>query len=242
MRLTEHVALVASGAAGFDLTDPLDCHAYLVRGTAASALIDAGAGRSTEVMLRNLGGSEPDYLLLTHGHADHAGGATGLARLLPGLRVMAGSPAQAWIATGDEARLSVPQGRAAGVYPPDYVFQACPGTQPIADGAEFDLGGVILRAIATPGHSDGHTCYLLQAPDYQALFSGDCVFTGGRISLQNLHDCRIPEYASSLAKLAQLNIDALLPGHHEISLARAARHLAAAHATIVRGLLPESTV
>jgi hydroxyacylglutathione hydrolase len=47
MRLTEHVTLVASGTAGFDLTGPLDCHVYLVRGSDGSALIDAGAGRST---------------------------------------------------------------------------------------------------------------------------------------------------------------------------------------------------
>lgn len=42
-------------------------------------------------------------------------------------------------------------------------------------------------------HADGHTCYLLDAPEGRALFSGDCVFTGGRISLQNLHDARVPE-------------------------------------------------
>jgi glyoxylase-like metal-dependent hydrolase (beta-lactamase superfamily II) len=143
MRLTEHVRLVASGAAGFDLTDPLDCHAYLVEGTRRTALIDAGAGRSAGEILRAMS-TQPDYLLLTHGARDH-----------------------------------------------------------------------------------------------QALFSGDCVFTGGRVSPQNLHDCRIAEYA---ARLAQLSVHALFPGHHEISLARATRHLSAAHATMARGMLPESTV
>ena len=41
MRLTDHVTLVASGAYGFDLSDPLDCHVYLVRGARDSALVDA---------------------------------------------------------------------------------------------------------------------------------------------------------------------------------------------------------
>ncbi|MEV0640035.1 MBL fold metallo-hydrolase [Streptomyces sp. NPDC050619] len=245
MRLTEHVTLVASGAAGFDLTDPLDCHVYLVHGTRRSALIDAGAGRSTADILRNAataGAAEPDHLLLTHGHADHAGGAAALAGRLPGMRVLAGAPAHAWIAAGDEAAISLDRGRSAGVYPPDYDFPPCPVTAPIADGEEIDLGGgVVLRALATPGHADGHTCYLLDSPGYRALFSGDCVFTGGRVSLQNLHDCRIPEYAASLTRLAALDIDALFPGHHEISLARAGRHLVAARDTVARGLLPRST-
>jgi glyoxylase-like metal-dependent hydrolase (beta-lactamase superfamily II) len=82
---------------------------------------------------------------------------------------------------------------------------------------------------------------LLETPGHRALFSGDCVFTGGRVSLQNLHDCRIPEYAASLARLAELEIDELFPGHHEICLARGRRHLVAARDVFTRGLLPEST-
>jgi hydroxyacylglutathione hydrolase len=241
MRLTEHVRLVGSGAAGFDLTDPLDCHVYLVHGGRSAALVDAGAGRDVAAILRNGGTAVPEYLLLTHAHADHAGGAAELAQRIPGLRVLAGPPAADWIATGDERMASLDVARAGGTYPADYVFPPCPTVVPITDGTRIDLGGVTLHAIATPGHADGHTCYLLETPDYRALFSGDCVFTGGRVSLQNLHDCRIPEYAQSLTRLADLDIDALFPGHHEISLTRAHRHLTAARDVVTRGLLPPST-
>ncbi|MFC4054697.1 MBL fold metallo-hydrolase [Actinomadura syzygii] len=246
MRLTQHVELVGSGAAGFDLTDPLDCHVYLVRGSRGAALVDAGAGTSAGLLARRLrtaaGPAGERHLLLTHGHADHAGGAAAVARDVEGIAVRAGAPASDWIASGAEDKLSVDRGKAAGVYPPEYAFPACPAVRPIADGERVDLGGgVVLTAIATPGHADGHICYLLDAPEGRALFSGDCVFTAGRISLQNLHDARVPEYAASLARLAALEIDILLPGHHEISLARAGRHLAAARDVITRGLLPGST-
>jgi glyoxylase-like metal-dependent hydrolase (beta-lactamase superfamily II) len=241
VRLSEDVDLVGSGAAGFDLTDPLDCHVYLARGERACALVDAGAGRDVGAILANLGGAVPAFLLLTHGHADHAGGAAELARRLPGLRVLAGPPADRWIAAGDERMISLDRARAGGAYPPGYAFTACPRAEPITDGTLIDLGGVTLRAVATPGHADGHTCYLLEAPGRRALFSGDCVFTGGRVSLQNLHDCRVPEYAASLSRLAGLQVDALFPGHHEISLRRAHRHLTAARDLLDRGLLPEST-
>ncbi|NYD48088.1 glyoxylase-like metal-dependent hydrolase (beta-lactamase superfamily II) [Actinomadura luteofluorescens] len=246
MRLTQHVELVGSGAAGFDLTDPLDCHVYLVRGSRGSALVDAGAGVSAGLLARRMlaaaGPAGERHLLLTHGHADHAGGAAGLARGVQGLDVRAGAPASDWIASGEEEKLSVDRGKAAGVYPEGYTFPACPAVRPIADGERVDLGGgVALQAVATPGHADGHTCYLLDAPEGRALFSGDCVFTGGRISLQNLHDSRVPDYAASLERLAGLEVDMLLPGHHEISLARAGRHLRAARDVLRRGLLPGST-
>ncbi|GAA4238590.1 hypothetical protein GCM10022254_55180 [Actinomadura meridiana] len=245
MRLTQHIDLVGSGAAGFDLTDPLDCHVYLVRGPHGAALIDAGAGRSAALFARRLttaaGPTGERHLLITHGHADHSGGAAELARLVPGLAVRAGSPADEWIASGAEEKLSVDRGKASGVYPPEYAFEACPEVRPIADGEQVDLGGgVVLTAIATPGHADGHTCYLLEASEGRVLFSGDCVFAGGRISLQNLHDARVPEYAASLTRLAALDVDVLLPGHHEISLARGGRHLASARNAFTRGLLPES--
>src|ERR671931_2896845 len=54
-------------------------HLYLIRG-AKLALIDSGAGDSpsaaVEPALKELGldWSDLDYLLNTHGHADHAGG------------------------------------------------------------------------------------------------------------------------------------------------------------------------
>ena len=41
------VHLVGSGQSGFSLTDPLDCHVYLLDGGSELALIDTGVGRDT---------------------------------------------------------------------------------------------------------------------------------------------------------------------------------------------------
>ena len=47
----------------------------------------------------------------------------------------------------------------------------------LADGTRFEVGGTLLQAFHTPGHSPGSTC--LYAPELGALFSGDTLFNGG---------------------------------------------------------------
>jgi glyoxylase-like metal-dependent hydrolase (beta-lactamase superfamily II)/rhodanese-related sulfurtransferase len=50
----------------------------------------------------------------------------------------------------------------------------------LADGEEVDLGGLTLRALATPGHAPEHLAYLLlDGPQPLALFSGGAVLPGG---------------------------------------------------------------
>jgi glyoxylase-like metal-dependent hydrolase (beta-lactamase superfamily II) len=66
--------------------------------------------------------------------------------------------------------------------------------------------------------------YLLEGGDRSALFSGDCLFWGGTIILQNIPDCSIPAYHATMERLAALDFDALLPGHLTISLRDGRRH------------------
>jgi glyoxylase-like metal-dependent hydrolase (beta-lactamase superfamily II) len=65
---------------GMGLTDPIDAAAYLVRFGEKAALVDAGSGRDQRQLTRNIVEClKPDgrleYLLLTHCHFDHTGGA-----------------------------------------------------------------------------------------------------------------------------------------------------------------------
>jgi glyoxylase-like metal-dependent hydrolase (beta-lactamase superfamily II) len=54
---------------------------------------------------------------------------------------------------------------------PDKEFRA------LENGAVLNVGGTELRAIHTPGHSPGSTCW--HAPELGAVFSGDTLFQGG---------------------------------------------------------------
>ena len=52
--------------------------------------------------------------------------------------------------------------------------------RPLDDGDEIDIGGLTLRAIATPGHTPEHLAYLLLDDAASlALFSGGTLMAGG---------------------------------------------------------------
>ena len=68
------------------------------------------------------------------------------------------------------------------------------------------------------------------------------MFSGGRVVLQNIHDCSIQKSAASIAKLARLEFDALLPGHAAICLEGGVRHVATANAACQSLFVPKNLV
>jgi hydroxyacylglutathione hydrolase len=80
---------------------------------------------------------------------------------------------------------------------------------PLADGDEADLGGLALRALATPGHTDEHLCYLLlDGPRELGVFTGGSLIVGSAARTDLLGAGRAMELARaqyrSLRRLAAL--------------------------------------
>ena len=247
MRLLPGVYVVGSGNSGFGLTDPFDSHVYLLVDRGEAALVDSGIGASADAIVANAeaAGIDPGairHLLLTHAHPDHAGGAAALKARLPELHVVASPCVARWVGTADEDAMSIEMGKRAEFYPPDYRFTACPGVADVRGGDRIDLGALAIEVIETPGHADGHVSYLVERPGGTLLFSGDLVFFDGQISLENTWDCRIQEYAASMARLREAAVDVLLPGHHLVSLRDGQRHIDAANRLFDRGFVPKSVV
>lgn len=69
-----------------------------------------------------------------------------------------------------------------------------------------------LRAIPTPGHCPGSTCYLWQAPDRRYLFTGDTIYlTDGRWRVFVSRGTSA-EMIASLELISELAFDVLVPG------------------------------
>jgi hydroxyacylglutathione hydrolase len=80
---------------------------------------------------------------------------------------------------------------------------------PLADGDEADLGGLTLRALATPGHTDEHLSYLLlDGPRELGVFTGGSLIVGSAARTDLLGAGRAAELARaqyrSLRRLATL--------------------------------------
>jgi glyoxylase-like metal-dependent hydrolase (beta-lactamase superfamily II) len=85
------------------------------------------------------------------------------------------------------------------------------GAAPLADGQVLRLGGLEITALATPGHSPGHFCFLCEG----RLVTGDILFCGkvGGTGPYFPRSSARQEY-DSLRKLMKLPADTLVfPGH-----------------------------
>lgn len=217
MKITDRIHIVASGAAGFSMTNPFDCTVYLLDGGGELALIDTGAGVEPQRIIYNINraGYSPagiTKIFLTHGHGDHSGGASAL-REYTGARVMAMSDTARFVREGNLNALSVKE----AAYGPGYRYAPCQ-VEGIGDGEQIKVGEVLLTALLTEGHSAGHASYLLEEKGRKTLFAGDSIMYGGMISLQSTWDCDLQKYIQTVKRLSELRVDTFLPSHLTFSI------------------------
>jgi hydroxyacylglutathione hydrolase len=243
LHLAEGVHLVGSGRLGFSISHPLDCHTYLVSSKTGALLIDAGCGRGHEAILAAIDSTgvsrrQVSTILLTHAHADHAGGALDLAEEL-GAEIVASAEVAAMLRGPDEDAMGLAVARRAGVYPADFAVSPTRIARTIGSGA-VGVDGFHIEAVETPGHAVGHLAYVLERGRRRLLFGGDLVFARGRVVVLGTPDSDVGLLAASLERVAALKPDSLLPGHGEVALNDGADHVDAAVACFRRGQLPPS--
>jgi len=232
MRLTQDIAMVGGGDNGFNLSAPADGNIYLIDGGEEFALVDAGMGSvlsDTDLILSNIRAAGVDplkvgKLLLTHYHGDHASGAADLHDVI-GFEAHASPLCADVMNRGDTELNAVAYAKSIGGLPPEYEFRACPCVGDLVDGHTFNVGRLKVTVFETPGHCAGHLSFLVEGGERSYLVSGDLVFHGGKIVNQFIWDNSIQDYGKSMMRMAEVEFDALLPGHWTISLRDGSRHV-----------------
>jgi glyoxylase-like metal-dependent hydrolase (beta-lactamase superfamily II) len=195
--------------------------AYAVDMTDGLVLIDSGLedGAVTGQLVRlHLDVRRLRAILLTHAHGDHSLGAEHL-RTRTGAKVYAGQgdclplregrPREAFFST-----FSMP---GVAVHPTTVDVE-------LKGDEKLQFGEARIVAIATPGHTPGSVCYLLEKPGLRALFTGDVVMhlnpaipnaLGTYAAyLPPLYRGNVRDYLASLRRLRALPLpDLILPGH-----------------------------
>jgi glyoxylase-like metal-dependent hydrolase (beta-lactamase superfamily II) len=245
MRLTDRIHLVGSGEAAWALTDPLDSQVYLVTTADGHVLVDTGTGRSVESILAEMRAdglvpAQIGWILITHAHADHAGGGAAWRRALPTIRIAASAETAPWLANADEEATSVDRARSAGLYPPDYRLEPFEVDRSLGPDDTVRIADLDFRTIPSPGHAAGHLAFLVDVDGAATLFSGDALFPSGRILLQDTWDCDLQAALRSVERLADLGAERLLAGHLEPIVSAAGPHFAAALGRIARLSVPTS--
>ena len=147
--------------------------------------------------------------------------------------VLAGRPVQAIIFThGHPDHIGDADGIASTLNAPMFIHARDHDKLPQASilGSTVDLGDGQLEVIPTPGHCPGSVS--LYERKKRWLFSGDCIFPGGRAGRWDLPGAKPAELAQSVKTLSQLTVDTLYPGHYDVTSKNVSAHLQASVETV----------
>lgn len=245
MKINDHLYVVGGGDYGYNLSGRLDANVYVVDTGEGLWMIDAGFDGGERV-LANMREDDLDlnlvtHLFVTHYHADHAGALAFMRRSLDDhLQICTSERGAPAIRVADEEIIGLRWAKSFNFYPSDFTWEPCDIDVELTHNQRTVAGEFELTAIETNGHCNGHMNFLVRGGERSYLFSGDHVFWGGKIILQNVSDSSVQDYAASMNRLLEYDFQALMPGHLNFSLENGRRHVQQAADQFNRIGLPPS--
>jgi metallo-beta-lactamase class B len=175
-------------------------------------LIDGAFKESAARILDNVRalGFKPEdvkVLLSTHAHMDHAGGLAEI-KARTGARLYAGAADAALLARGGKGDFAFGDELA---FPPVTVDVA------VQDGQRVELGGIAVRALATPGHTPGCTSWAFTIVDggktLRVLMVGGTSAPGYTLVNNAKYPGIVGDYEQTFARLKSETVDIFFEGH-----------------------------
>lgn len=145
--------VITSGTFSLDGgTWEVDNNVWIVGDESECIVIDAA--HDAEPVLDAIGGRTVKAVLCTHAHDDHITAVGDVVEATKATTYLHPDDRMLW----------------------DRVYPKAPD-QPLADGDTFEVGGVRLEVLHTPGHSPGAVCFRI--PKLGVVLTGDTLFNGG---------------------------------------------------------------
>lgn len=174
-----------------------DNYSYLIRCENVGVIVDVGDPEAVLSTLNDKGVTQVNAVLLTHKHWDHQHGADAIAAKFPGCVIYGGAQ--------------------------DFSSSSVRG---VNGGSEINVGNWLkFLAVSTPGHTTGHTCYILRsnlatdsAGNRADIGCDDMLFCGDHLFLYGcgrVFESPYPVMLESFEKLLSIIDDRTLvfPGH-----------------------------
>jgi glyoxylase-like metal-dependent hydrolase (beta-lactamase superfamily II) len=201
-----------------------DAHAYVLGKPSSQnlSLIDAGLIRKGSYKVQSIQKagielSSIKRIIMTHTHLDHIGCLTEILKQMPWAELWMHSLEADSLEKGDERTvygMEMFKGLCQlqfGLKPGAFKFQV---NRKLQGGETLDLGDTLWEVIHIPGHSMG-SIGLYHRP-MKILIPGDVVYADYAIGRFDLFSADSSELKKSLMRLAELEVDFLLPGHNQI--------------------------
>lgn len=176
-------------------------NAYILVNNGEAVVIDGGIHANLTFDMAEKYGFTVKYMLLTHTHFDHS--------------------TCAYDMQGKGVKVGVFYNEADGLYDHNVsltskvpsLFKETHADFTFTDGEELNLCGIKINVLATPGHSKGSCCFIVN----DMIFTGDTLFNGS-VGRTDFYGGSAEEMKASLVKLFSIGKDyKVYPGHGETS-------------------------
>jgi metallo-beta-lactamase class B len=189
-----------------------DVTAYLITTPKGHILIDSGFFETVPQIKQNitkLGFKLEDVkiLLNSHAHYDHAGGLAELKRLTRAKL----------LASRDDARLLAMGGKGDPNFEDRFPFEPVTADGLLTDGTKVKLGGEVLTANITPGHTKGCTTWTTTAAEngrkHNVIFVCSTTAPGYKLVDNAGYPGIATDYEYTFERLKKMKVDVFLASH-----------------------------
>jgi len=201
-----------------------DSHVYIIGDPASKdlSLVDVGLTGKGNYKLESIQQMGIDLacvkrIIMTHTHLDHIGCLAEIQGAIPGAELWIHKAEAEPIEKGDDRAIYGMEAFKGmcqmqyGIGPDAFQFKI---DRKLEGGETLEIGSMIWEVIHIPGHSMGGIA--LYEPVAKILIPGDVIYADYAIGRFDLFGADAAQLKESLGRLAQLDVDILLPGHNQI--------------------------